>query len=276
MPTIESESTAALSDPTSLALDIVHNLAFRRGLGYSLYASPHTPISAEDVKSYAQQAYAKSNIAVLGGGISTEALSKSVQAAFGSGSASGAPTLQTVSSQYYGGEQRLPLDTHVNPFAQPTVVIGFGTTSSATPELKVLANLLGGKTSVKWGTGTSPLAQVVEKVPGAAVEAKVHSYSDASLFTISITAPTSQSITQLAKDVVAAVKNVSGVKADEVKKAIAKTKVLEATKFETAEGLLSIAAPALFSGDLPAADSSFAALDKVSASSLDKVSKPCA
>ncbi|ORY32876.1 putative ubiquinol-cytochrome C reductase complex core protein 2 precursor [Naematelia encephala] len=269
LPSIESETLASLASPSTLALDLAHSIAFRRGLGNSLYASPHSPVSAADVKAYAQQAYAKSNIAVLGGGISTDNLAKAVQSAFG-GSSSGGSSLSGSTSTYYGGEQRVPLDVHATPGAQPTLIIAFGSAGEAKPELKVLPHLLGGQSSIKWTPGTSPLALIADKVPGSSIKATLYPYSDASLLAVQISAPTSEAVGTLAKEAVQAIKAAGSAKAEEVKKAIAQAKFAEATKFEYSDLFLQTAGPALFSGSIPAPDSSFASLDKVTASALTK------
>jgi len=259
-----------LATPHVLALDLAHSLAFRRGLGNSLFASPYVPVTASEVKAFSQQAFAKSNIAVLGTGISTEALTKAVQTAFGAGSPSSASTLSGGSTTYYGGEQRVPLDVHANAFAQPTFIIAYGSASAASAEMKILPHLLGGRTSVKWTPGTSPLSLAAEKVPGAKAEAFFFSYSDASLLGVAISAPTSGGVRSVAMDVAKAIKSASSLKDDAAKKAIAKAKFAEASKFEHSESLMATAGAALFSGNIPAPDASFASIDKVSASSLGK------
>ena len=243
LPTIESESLAALATPSINSLDIAHQLAFRRGLGNSLFAQSFNPVSVNDVKNYANQAYAKGNIAVLGGGISTEALSAAVQKAFGSGS--GGSSLTSSSTQYFGGESRVAIDKHAYPDARPSLTIAFGSAGEASADLHVLPHLVGGASSVKWGVGTSPLAQIAEKVPGAEIKAALLPYSDASLFTVTVTAPTDAGVRSLAQEVASAVKAAGSAKDEEVKKAVAKAKVASATQFTNTAGLLSVAAPAV-------------------------------
>jgi len=262
LPTIQTESLSALTSNTTLAMDTAHSIAFRRGLGNSLYASPHSPVSAAEVKSYAQQAFAKSNIAVLGAGISTDALAKAVQGAFGSGT--GGSSLQGGSSQYYGGEARIP--SH----SQPTMIIAYGSTGSASPDLKVLPHLLGGESAVKWSAGSSPLSQAAAKVHGASAKAFLLPYSDASLFGVVVTAPTSEGVASVAKEVAGLMK--AKPKDEEVKRAIAKAKFTDASLLERHESLIATAGAAIFSGDIPKPDASFASLSKVSASSLEKAS----
>lgn len=203
-------------------------------------------MSSEDVKSYAQKAFAKSNIAVLGSGISSEALAKAVQSSFGgASSAGGASGLSAGSSTYYGGEQRVPLDLHAGPPAQPTLLIAFGSTSASSAELKVLQNLLGGETSVKWTPGTTPLAKAADKVPGAIAKAFLLPYSDASLVGVLVSAPTSEGVRSVAKDVASAIKGVANAKDEEVKRAIAKAKFADATLNERAFSYLTHAGPAV-------------------------------
>lgn len=243
---------SALAHPQTIALDLAHQLAFRRGLGNSLYASPNSPVTASDVKSFAQQAFNKSNIAVLGAGISTDELAKAVQSSFGGSSSSSANTLQGGSSTYYGGEQRVPLDAHAGPLAQPTLLIAYGTSSAPTPEQKVLQQLLGGESNVKWTAGSSALAQAAAKVPGAQAKSFLLPYSDASLFGVAVTAPTSEAVAAVAKDVAAALKGAAKASGDEIKRAIAKAKFADAVSREQQLGLITRAGPAV---SLPKASS---------------------
>lgn len=222
-------------------MDAAHSIAFRRGLGNSLYASPHSPVSAAEVKSFAQQAFAKSNIAVLGAGISTENLSKAVQSAFGSGS--GGAALSSGSSKYYGGESRIPLDVHAGPGAQPTMIIAYGTTKSSA-DLKVLPHLLGGESAVKWSHGSSPLSQAAAKVPGSSAKAFLLPYSDAALFGVVVTAPTSEGVASLAKEVAGLMKGAKGSD-EEIKRAINKARFHEASLLERHETLIATAGAAV-------------------------------
>ena len=66
-----AESAEAESTPAIRAVDIAHALAFRTGLGNSLFAPAHThaPVSAEDVQAFAASAFTAGNVAVLGSGI---------------------------------------------------------------------------------------------------------------------------------------------------------------------------------------------------------------
>ena len=233
LPVVQTESQSALSNSTTLALDSAHSVAFRRGLGNSLYASAHAPVSVSDVQSYAQQAFAKSNIAVVGTGISTEKLQQAVQSAFGSGS--GSSSLSAGASTYYGGEQRIA--SH----GQPTMVFAYGTTN-ASADLQVLPHLVGGESSIKWSAGSSPLSQAAAKVAGASARSFLLPYSDAALFGVVVSAPTSAGVASVAKDVVAALKGVGSVKDEEVKKAVAKAKFADALSLEQLDSFVAASA----------------------------------
>ncbi|OCF32970.1 ubiquinol-cytochrome c reductase core subunit 2 [Kwoniella heveanensis CBS 569] len=267
LPVVQSEAISAQTSPSTFALDVAHNLAFRKGLGNSLFASPHYPVTIDDVKTFAQSAFAKSNVAVIGSGISTEALSQAVSSAFGAGSSAPGSGLNTPSTTYYGGEVRVPLDIHAPPSSTPTMVIAYGSASPATPELKVLKQLLGGESSLKWTPGTSPLAQAADKIPGASAKAILLPYSDAALFGVVLNAPTSPQLKQLAQEVVSVLKAAGqGAKDEEVKRAIAKATFADATASETLEGLVASAGPALFAGGEVKSEN----FSSVSASSVSK------
>lgn len=272
LPIIQSDTLQAAATPSVLALDIAHQLAFRRGLGNSLFVSPHSPLSVHDVKSYASKAFAKSNIAVFGTGISTDDLSKAVGKAFGSGTASTGGTLSGSSTKYYGGEQRIPLDLHSGA-GHPTMIIAFGSTGTASPDMSVIPHLLGGESALKWVPGTSPLSLAAEKVPGSKARSFVLPYSDASLVGVEISAPTSQGLNTLAKEVVSAVKSVgSSVKEEDLKKAIAGAKFTAASVVDSKEGLLASYGPQVLSSSnsLKSLDEIQNSLGNVSSSSLGK------
>jgi ubiquinol-cytochrome c reductase core subunit 2 len=236
------ETVSALAQPSTLALDLAHSLAFRRGLGNSLFASPHSPVTAADVRAFAQQAFAKNNIAVFGAGLSTEQLAKAVQSSFGPGSSTGGSSLSAGSTTYFGGEQRVPLDVHAGPSARPTLVIAYGSTGAPSADLKALPHLLGGVSSLKWTPGSTPLSAAAAKIPGASAKAFLLPYSDASLFGVIVSAPTSEGVASVAKDVTQALKAVGkGAKEDEVKRAVAKAKFAETAGLEQSETLIATA-----------------------------------
>jgi ubiquinol-cytochrome c reductase core subunit 2 len=273
LPTIQSDSMAALQDPRILALDVAHQLAFRRGLGNSLFASAHSPVLAEQVRDYAHQAFAKSNLAVFGTGISTDALTKAVGSAFGSSSSASGSSLSGSATQYYGGEQRLPLDAHSSG-AHPTMVIAFGSASAPTPELSVLSHLLGGTSGLKWAPGVSPLSLAADKIPGASAKAFALPYSDAGLFGVVISAPTSAGVKSLSTEVVGLIQGLQKeVKEDELKRAVAKARFEAASATETKDGLLTTVVPQIVGGKLKSLEDAFSGFSNVSTSSVAKAAE---
>ncbi|WVO15094.1 hypothetical protein L204_102738 [Cryptococcus depauperatus] len=249
LPVVELESLAASTSPSVVAFDLAHAIAFRRGLGNSLYANRNYPVTIDGVKNYGDASFAKSNLAVVGTGISTEALAKAVESAFGSGTSSSGSKLSTPQSAYFGGEARVALDIHAPATSTPTVILAYGTSSPATADLKVLKHLLGGETSVKWTPGVSPLSKAADKLPGASAKAFLLPYSDAALFGVILSAPTSAQTKILAQEVASIIKNAGAeFKEDEVKRAVAKATFEDATSTETLTGLVNAVAPAALAG----------------------------
>lgn len=149
-------------------------------------------------------------------------------------------------------------------------MIAYGTAAAATPELQVLAHLLGGESSLKWTPGASALSQAAAKVPGSSVRSALYSYSDASLLTVVVQAPTEAAVRALATDVAATIKSTtSNIKDEDLKRAVAKAQFAAATQLETAGSLVAAVTPAVFGGALPQA-SSFAG---VSASAVAKAAE---
>lgn len=180
--------------------------------------------------------------------------------------------MNTQASKYYGGEARIPLDLHANPTAKPTLVIAYGATGEATPEFSVLPHLLGGESALKWVPGSTPFSLAAAKVPGSTVRSFVTPYSDASLFTVVIQANTDADVRTVAEGVASAIKGAaSGVKDDELKRAIAKAKFADATKLENYNSFVEAAAPAVFGGKQLSSQAS--ALDGLSADKVSKASK---
>ncbi|WVN87571.1 uncharacterized protein L203_102754 [Cryptococcus depauperatus CBS 7841] len=152
-------------------------------------------------------------------------------------------------SAYFGGEARAALDIHAPATSTPTVILAYGTSSPATADLKVLKHLLGGETSVKWTPGVSPLSKAADKLPGASAKAFLLPYSDAALFGVILSAPTSAQTKILAQEVASIIKNAGAeFKEDEVKRAVAKATFEDATSTETLTGLVNAVAPAALAG----------------------------
>ncbi|KAI0341155.1 LuxS/MPP-like metallohydrolase [Trametopsis cervina] len=260
-PVCESEATAAASNPATRAVEIAHGIAFRSGLGAPLLATEHAHVDVEGVKSYASSVFGKGNIAVLGTGISQEALTKLVEKSLGSLSASSSPS--GTPTAYYGGETRV--DSHG---AAETVFIGFGATGAPSPELAVLAAHLNPQPSVKWSEGTSPISAGLPK--GASVQTVFLPYSDATFFGLLVQGQTAEDVKTAGKAAVAALKAASSAKAEDVKKAVAKAKFAAATSTDSRSGLVTVLGSKVLAGASASLSESISALDKVDASALSK------
>ncbi|TBU24944.1 LuxS/MPP-like metallohydrolase [Dichomitus squalens] len=261
-PTVEAESTAALSDPATRAVELAHALAFRSGLGNSIFATPGHHVTAEDVQAYAHAVFGQGNVAVLGTGIDPSALEKLLAQSLGkSFAAASAPASKP--SSYFGGESRL--DAHEG--AQ-TVFVGFGAAGAPSAELAVLAAHLDPTPSVKWSQGTSPIAA---KIPaGASVRSVLLPYSDASLFGLLVQGQTAADVKTAGQAAVEALKAASSLSGEDLQKAVAKAKFAAASAYESREGLVAALAPKILSGSSSSAAEAVASLEKVDASAYSK------
>jgi len=259
LPVVEAESTAASADPATKALEVAHTLAFRSGLGSSLFASSHPSFTSEDIKTFAASAFSSGNIAVLGTGIDQATLSKLVEKSLGK-LGSTEPAAAAPSSKYYGGETRLE-----STDGPQTVFIGFGTSGAPSADLAALAAHISPEPAVKWSQGTSSLAAAIPA--GTSVKSVYLPYSDATLFGLLIQGKTGADVKEAGKAAVAALK--AGVKdAAEVKKAVAKAKFNVASSFETSEGLVALLGSKVLAGSDASIESALSSFDKVNASSI--------
>lgn len=229
MPVVESESTAASSDPATRALEFAHTLAFRSGLGSSLFANPHHAVTVEDIKSFAASAFSKGNIAVLGTGIDQATLSKLVEKALSSASSSAA--LSSPPSTYSGGE------TRVESHGPETIFIGYGVAGPSDPAIATLSAYLSPTPALKWSKGLSPLSELPL---GTSVQSVYLPYSDATLFGLLVQGATTAGVKDAGKLVVKALKEASSIKAESLKMALAKAKFAAASSVDGRDGIINV------------------------------------
>lgn len=230
-PLLAADTEAATSDPGTRAIDTAHGLAFRSGLGVSLFAPAHNSITAADIQSFASASFAKDNIAVVGTGIHQSTLSKLVEQSFTLANASS--VVSSPASKYFGGETRL--EGHGGP---QTVFIGFGSTDADSTGLAALAAYLSPSPSVKWSQGLSPLSSLPE---GTSVQTVYLPYSDATLFGLLVQGSSPASVKEAGKLVVSAIKAAAqGIKEEELKSAISKAKFAAANATDTREGIVAL------------------------------------
>ncbi|TKX19482.1 putative cytochrome b-c1 complex subunit 2 [Elsinoe australis] len=221
-----------LGDVKELASNSAYGLAFHRGLGTPLYPASSSPLqkylSANTIGAFASMAYSKPNFAVVANGADSTELSKWVNEFFPSVRASPSQEIPQQQTKYFGGEERI---AHGSGNA---MVIAFPGSSSFTggfykPELSVLAELLGGQTTIKWSPGFSLLSKVASKYPGASIKTKSDIFSDAGLLTISLSGSATD-MRKASSEVVDAIKQIAnGVSKEDFTKAkaLAKFKELE-------------------------------------------------
>lgn len=219
-------------------MDLAHQLAFRTGLGNSLFASPHTAVDFNSATSFAHKALASpSNLAVISTGVDSSTLSSLVSEFFLSPNAATSSPLSSSPSAYFGGEVRVPAVGH-GSVVDHFLVAFKGASASSSPEFSVLRHLLGGEKAVKWSTGTTPLSKLSKGRSSA--KAFNLSYSDAGLFGILVSGKTGE-VEGLAKSALSELKKIaSGVSEDEVKQAVAKAKFEAATALESRAGRLEL------------------------------------
>jgi ubiquinol-cytochrome c reductase core subunit 2 len=187
--TIHLRQERFLADASAVAQNSIHAVAFHHGLGNSIYPTSSLPLTkylnGQSIKSFSQDAYTKSNIAVVANGAAQSDLAKWVNEFFGDLSTGSA--LSSEATKYFGGEERISYDNG------NSYIIAFPGSSSFTagpsykPEATVLAALLGGKSTIKWSPGFSLLSKAASSFPGASASTTHFAYSDAGLLTVEFT-----------------------------------------------------------------------------------------
>jgi ubiquinol-cytochrome c reductase core subunit 2 len=260
-PLLAADTASAISDPATHAIDTAHALAFRSGLGLSLFAPAHNSITSTDIKSFADASFTKGNIAVVGTGINQSTLNKLVEQSFTSTNTS--TDVSTPASKYFGGETRLT--GHGGP---QTVFIGFGTTDTGSADLAALAAYLSPSPSVKWSKGLSPLSSLPE---GTSVQTVYLPYSDATLFGLLVQGSTPASVKEAGKLAVSALKAAAqGIKEEELKSAISKAKFTVANATDSREGIVALLSSSILSGAGASLDGTLASLEKITGSTFSK------
>lgn len=260
VPVIESEFNVASSDPATRALEFAHALAFRSGLGSSLFANPHHAVTVEDIKSFAASAFSKSNVAVLGTGIDQATLSKLVDKTLSSAPSTAA--LSSSPSTYFGGETRLESD------GLQTVFIGYGIAGPSEPAIAALSAYLSPTPSIKWSKGLSPLSELPL---GTSIQSIYLPYSDATLFGLLVQGTTAAGVKEAGKLAAKALKQAGGVKADDLKKALTKAKFVAASSIDSRDGIINALGPKVFAGSDASLESILTAFDKVNGAAFTKV-----
>ncbi|TEB33922.1 LuxS/MPP-like metallohydrolase [Coprinellus micaceus] len=260
-PVIESDTAAAAASPAIQAIELAHNIAFRQGLGASLYPPSHPNFGLSDIQDYAHSVFTQGNIAVIGTGIEQAKLAELVSKAFAQASSAAGPT--SPASKYFGGENRVAGN------GPQTAFIGFGTTGAPSAEAAALAAYLSPAPSVKWSQGVSPIAAALPQ--GSSVQSVYLPYSDASLVGVLVQGHSAAAVKEAGKVVVDAVKKAAaGASAEEVATAVAKAKFAAASAADARAGIVDAIGAKIFSGSDASIASALAAFDAVDASAFSK------
>lgn len=236
LPNVASEYETAIRSPAHYALDLAHTLAFRHGLGNSLFADPHTPVDHLEAIKFAQTSFGTpGRIAVASTGVEGNVLSSLVEEFFSASASPSAPTATpaAAASSYYGGDIRVPSVLHTTSPSDHFLLAFKGASSAAAADLTVLRYLLGGESSIKWSKGSSPFS-LLSTSPHVSAQAFNLTYSDAGLFGVMLKAPTMH-MAGLAEKVISELKRVAkgSATAESVQQAIAKAKFAAATEVES-------------------------------------------
>ncbi|KAF2640618.1 LuxS/MPP-like metallohydrolase [Massarina eburnea CBS 473.64] len=248
LPLIHFAHQRFLANPTEMAVQSAHALAFHRGLGTPTASASTTPytkyLDPEAIEWYSKIAYAKSNIAVVANGAEHSELSKWVNEFFDGVPSAPIEQVKTGTEQttYFGGEERISHD-RANAF-----VLAFPGSSSFTgkfykPEIAVLGSLLGGQSSIKWSPGFSLLGNA-KASPNTKVSTTSAIYSDAGLLYTTITGEASN-VAKTAKSTVEVIQKIASGKItkDDI------TKAKAAAKFKELEFGQDVKAGLLLTGD---------------------------
>ena len=275
LPAVNSESTAATQSASIHALELAHALAFRNGLGHSLYADSHTTgnITTEDVRDLHARAVSNpSNVAVLGTGISTESLAKLFETAFSAHKTSAAtPTPSAVpapATAYHGSTTRVA-STH----GPQVVFIGFGSTASASvPALHALAAHLNPAPALKWAGSSAPIASAIPV--GIKARSVLLPYSDATLIGVVLEGKDAAALKEGAKAVVGAFKDAAAGKVgkEELARAVARAKFQLAAGIEAREGYVGAFGPKVLKGEVASVQGTLDGIQAVSGTGLSQVS----
>lgn len=278
---LKYQQLAVFSKPENVALDAAHGIAFHRGLGSPITPSQSSPyekyLSADALAEFAQDAYSKSNVALVATGPNSSDVSKWVGQFFKDLPTGGATSQLKVqpsqATKYFGGEQRIASKTG------NAVVIAFpGSSAFGTAgfkaEASVLAALLGGEPTIKWTPGFSLLSQATKGFSQLNVSTKNHAYSDAGLFTVTLSGQADQ-VGVASKNVVDAIKKAAAgeVASEDIKKAAALAKFRALESVQTLETGLEATGSGLIHGSKPYQIGEIAgAIEKVTEQQVKEVS----
>ncbi|CAO3661439.1 unnamed protein product [Rhizopus stolonifer] len=257
-----SESISAFENSEISAFEAAHQIAFRNGLGNSVFAKASNRVNNATVKTFAQQLFTQDNVALVGTGIEHEVLVNYAEQLLNLPASSGA---QLSGSQYFGGEARL--EGHNNEYI--LAFNGANVDSAEFAALQVLRHALGGELNIKHTAGSGLFAKAASKFgQEAQIKAFNLGYSDAGLFGVQVSGPQAGTAIAAAVEQLKTAKNLSK---EDFARGAAQAKFAVTAGFETRLDRLQALGAQAFRGSKYSAADSIAALEKVSASDVAKV-----
>ncbi|KAF7721319.1 ubiquinol-cytochrome c reductase core subunit 1 [Apophysomyces ossiformis] len=262
-----AESASSLANPEIAVIEAAHQVAFRNGLGNSIFVKPTAHLSNAAVKNYAQQLFTQGNITLVGSGIEHEKLEKLAEAYFNLPSGESAFD----ATKYFGGESRI--ETAGNQGHYVLAFEGFGADSSEYAASQVLRFALGGQNQIQWLAGSSLLSQAAAKFANTTeIKAFNYGYSDAGLFGVYVSAPAAEASAAVAAAAEQLNAVSKGVSAEQFQRAVAQAKFAVTDGLTTRlDRLESAGVQALRGGKYTSTQDAIAALDKVTAEDVAQV-----
>ncbi|RHZ75744.1 hypothetical protein Glove_209g163 [Diversispora epigaea] len=259
----ETNATKAL--PEVVALNTAHSVAFRHGLGNSLYADESTKVTyIQDIIDYAKKVFTAPNITIVGTSVDHKELLGLTNELFQN--ISHAVPSTPISSKYYGGEERIPAK------GTSHYVLAFEGAPANTPDflvLQVLRSLLDGEKHTQWGEGVNILASNFKDTK---ISTFNNGYSDAGLFGIYFSG-VATSIYQAARTAVEQLKHaVKDVSEEDFSRALAKARYNIASAYEERASKTEIFGNQILStGKVIPASEAIAHLDQLKVQDLQNV-----
>jgi ubiquinol-cytochrome c reductase core subunit 2 len=181
-----AEAINAYNCAETRAIETAHQVAFRNGLGNSIFAKPTAHVNNATVKAFAQHIFTQSNVALVGTGIDHEILSNLADTYLNLPQGQ----VDLAATKYYGGESRID-DEKAGEY-----VIAFEGAAAGSVDynaLQVLRYALGGESVVQNASPVGVLAQTAAKFSeGTAIKAFNLGYSDAGLFGVQVSAASAE------------------------------------------------------------------------------------
>ncbi|KAF3988317.1 hypothetical protein FT663_04073 [Candidozyma haemuli var. vulneris] len=194
IPVAEAEAGVAHGSTEFVALEHLHELTFRKGLGNPLYYDAASTVSLDDVKNFASEAYTQGNVSLYASGANESDLANFVaESAF---SVLPPGTIKSAPVKTFTGKE-----ARFRKGGESSALIGVPVAKKDFAKYEVLSAAAG--TSVLKGAA-SPLS----KIPGA--DSRLYKYEDAGLFVVAVTG---QDATKVAEGIKAAKKAVEGLNA---------------------------------------------------------------